>query len=41
MDKLTPEQLYDIFSKLQEVNLEAVVVGGQAFRIGKETNMTK
>lgn len=33
MDKLTPEQLYDIFRKLQEVNLEAVVVGGQAVNL--------
>lgn len=33
MDKLTPEQLYDIFIKLQEIDLEAVVVGGQAVNL--------
>ena len=33
MDKLTPEQLYDIFIKLQDIDLEAVVVGGQAVNL--------
>lgn len=33
MKKLTPENLYDIFIKLQQVNLDAVIVGGQAVNL--------
>ena len=33
MEKLTPENLREILIKLQEVNLDAVVVGGQAVNL--------
>lgn len=33
MEKLTPENLWEIFAKLQEVNLDVVVVGGQAVNL--------
>ena len=33
MDKLTPENLHNIFIQLQENGLEAVVVGGQAVNL--------
>jgi hypothetical protein len=33
MEKLTPEDLRDIFLKLQAVNLDAIVVGGQAVNL--------
>lgn len=33
MEKLTPENLRAIFIKLQQINLDVVVVGGQAVNL--------